>query len=111
MNTARPKVAEMPQQRPAAAMERYPRMTWGCSTRKELVDALWAEPNDNLVADHQGWSCVTPIFINQIVDRLGVRSHIALLEFDTSTREVGLNRVARWSAGLRENDDQRLVHA
>ncbi len=103
MNTARPNEAEMPQNKPAAAINKYPRMGCGLAG-KGLINAALVESNDDLVTDHESGSGPAPIFINQVMHGLGIGTDVVVFKFDTPAREVGLGSAARRSARLAEHD-------
>lgn len=106
VNTARPRLAEIPQKNVAPAMYRYPRS--GCLACKHLVEALGIESDHHLVSYHHRWRRAALVFVYQLLDRLGVAAHVSIFELDTSLREVSRYDVAGWSARLREYND--LLH-
>ena len=83
---------------------------WAGLLGEQLIDPLWVETNDDLVADYHRWSGAATIFINQIAHRLSVFTEIAVFKLNTSAREVGLYRVAGWSTRLAEYEDAFALH-
>ena len=72
---------------------------------EQLFQALPVETHNYFVIHNNSRSDLAAIGAHQLKYRLLVRAHIALFEWNTSLREVGLSRVAWRSAGLSEEDD------
>ena len=75
-----------------------------------MVETLGVESHHHLVSDHDGWGGTAAIFINQFLHRGLITADIAVFVRDSSLREVGLYCLARWSAGLGEDDDFLFEH-
>ena len=106
VNTARPRLAEIPQKNVAPAMYKYPRS--GCLAGKHLVEALGIESHHHLVSHHHGRRRAALVLVHQLLHRLRITAYILVFELDTSLREVGRYNVAGRSAGLREYNDLLL---
>jgi hypothetical protein len=74
-----------------------------------LVQPLRIEAYDHFFPNYGGWGGTAAIFINQVTNGRRVKLDVALLVFDTPSREVGLKPFAGRSARLGE-DDNLLFH-
>lgn len=102
VNAARPRVAEIPQQSAAEAMNRYPRI--GCLFGEELFDSVGVKSNHHFVADHQRGCRAALIFVNQIFDSLRILTDVPLLKLEPFLRKVAFGPMTRWSTRLCEQD-------
>jgi hypothetical protein len=76
-----------------------------CSLAKKLFQALLIEADNHFLIHHDGGSHLAAVGAHQLKHRLLIGSYVSLLKRDSSLREVGLGRRARWSAGLSKEND------
>ena len=72
---------------------------------KKFVEAFRVKADHHLLPDYQRGRRAALVGLHQLPDCVGIAADVALLELDTSRREVGLDGSAGWSAGLGEYDN------
>jgi hypothetical protein len=72
---------------------------------EQLVESFGVKADHDFLADHQRRRGAAVVGADQLKDVSLAGRYVALFELDTSILEVSLNRPARRSARLRENDD------
>ena len=75
------------------------------SLGEKLVEALPVKADDHFIIYHNCGSDLAAVSAHQLKHRPLISSHIALLEWKPSLREVGFCLIARRSARLGEEDD------
>ena len=79
---------------------------------EELLKSLPVEADHDFVADDEGGRATAVVGADQRKDSLLVAADVLVLIRDTFLRKVGLGRLARRSAGLREQEHSfRSGHA
>jgi len=72
---------------------------------EQLVQAFGVKADHDFLADHERRRGAAVVCADQLKDVSLAGGDVALFELDTSILEVSLNRPARRSARLREDDD------
>ena len=71
---------------------------------------LRVETDHNGVTDNNGRCGAAVVLADQLKNRLLVHADVFYFEMNSSRREEGLGRIARWSTGLAEHYDFFLLH-
>ena len=107
VKTALPRLAEMAQQKAAAAIYRYPRTECDLDLDSgifllgdQLFQALWIEADHDLFTHDDGRRGAAIVFAHQLAHRAAIAAYIAQLEWNASLREEGFRPIARRSTGL-----------
>jgi hypothetical protein len=117
VNTALPRLADIPQHSAAAAIYRYPRM--GCDLDvdsgigllgQHFFQPLRIEADHDLLANHNGRGGVALVGSYQLTNRTGITTHVAQFKYNASLREEGLRPVAGRSTGLAIKQDSFKGH-
>ena len=72
---------------------------------QQLVHAGGIEADDHFFVDNNGGRGVAAVGAHQFEDRFCIPTDVALLVYDASRREVGLNKLAGGSTGLGKKQD------
>ena len=74
---------------------------------EEFVHTERIESDNYFFSDHNGGSGIAAVSAHHFEHGRLVMAHVAFFVDDTSRREVGLNKLARWSTGLGEEENAR----